>query len=372
MKILHVGKFYHPYVGGIETVLQNLAEGLVERSHRVTVYCSNTNTEFKVGTINGVDVVRAPTYGHFASQPLTFGLHRLIVENSYKFDLINIHSPNPLVELSVLGLNDKVPVVVTYHSDIVRQKFLKNFYNPIQHQVLTRANGIVAASPQLVKYSEVLSHFQTKCRVIPFGLPKATFTPTSSLKEKADPYILFVGRLVSYKGLEVLLQAMTEVSAKLLIVGEGPLKKNLQNHIQKLGLHEKVQLMGRVEDQNTLMSLMQGCELFVLPSITTAEAFGMVLLEAMACGKPIVSTKLESGVSFVNEHGVTGYQVPPQNPVELAQAITKILANPLQKEMMGRASRERFDKYFTREAMVKSYEDLYLKLTEGVERVVAA
>lgn len=372
MRILQIGKYYYPYRGGMETVLQQLAEGLVQSGNEVTVFSSSETRKSGWENINGVDVLRSGTYGKFASQPLTISLPKLILENQKKFDLINVHSPNPLVELALLGIDRSIPLVVTYHSDIVRQRFLKHLYHPIFKSLLHRADKIIAASPQLIEHSPLLSNFQSQCDVIPFGLDEKQFQLNAETKAHAakirlehGPYVIFIGRLVGYKGVDVLLEAAKNISAKVLVIGEGPLKEELEQKAYGL---LNVQFLGEVEN---VLPYLAGSELLVLPSVTTAEAFGMVLLEAMACAKPIVSSRLPTGISYVNRDGETGIQTEPGNPQALSSAINKILKDEKLKKQMGEAALARFQKHFSLKKFVDSYERLYHELlVSPVKRIV--
>lgn len=369
MKILQIGKFYHPVHGGIETVVQNLAEGLSRNGDEVTVLCSSSQTKNSIESIAGVRVWRSAYFGSLFSQPLTPFLPREIKRLVDEADVVNVHSPNPLAELSLLGfLKNRTPLIVTYHSDIVRQKFLGPMYSPFQRALLERARKIVVPTEYHIKYSSMLRSFSAKCDVIPFGLQGERYVATphtleksASLKGRYGRFVLFVGRLVGYKGVKYLIEAMRSVEANLVILGRGPLEKELQAQASELGLESKIHFVTGAESQDDLNAYLHACELFVLPSISKNEAFGMVLLEAMAFAKPLVSTRIESGVRLVNDDGVTGLQVDPKDSRALAQAINTVLGDEAKRMSMAQAALDRFNTQFSADTMVKAYRALYAR-----------
>lgn len=366
MKILQIGKYYHPFKGGIETVTQFLSEGLVYNGDEVTVLCSHTSGERIYEQKKGVQVVKLPTFGQFASQPLTPSLFSELKAQSGRFDLLHFHAPNPLAEIAGVGLPSSRKMVVTYHSDIVRQKFLGRAYEPILKKFLHRVDRIVVASEQAIRHSPILPEFKDKCAIIPFGISPAPFRYTGEveagmhdLKGLHGRFILFTGRLVGYKGLDVLIHAVKDLDVSLVIAGDGPLQKEMTELAAALGVSSRVRFLGFVDDPVVFAALYHACEFFVLPSTTRAEAFGMVMLEAMVCGKPVISTRLDSGVSFVNEDGVSGLQVAPGSVDELREAIRRLWQDEELRRRLGEQARRRFHELFTFEKMVSSYRDLY-------------
>ena len=366
---MQVGKYYYPVMGGIETVLQNLSEGLVSRGEEVTVICSHTEAKRIYEERRGVEVIKLPTFGAFASQPLTPSLWSEMRLKSGHFDLFHIHSPNPLAEVSCIALTKSPPIVITYHSDIIRQKFLGSMYKPALRKFLHKVDRIVVGSDEALENSPILPEFRDKCVVIPFGISDSAFKRGEQVDRRASEmrirygdFMLFTGRLVSYKGLEILLQAMKNINNQLVVVGDGPLRRPLQELADSLGISERVHFTGFVEDSVEFAAYYHACEVFVLPSITRAEAFGMVLLEAMACSKPVISTRLDSGVAFVNQDGVSGLQVAPGSVRELEEAIAKLFSAAELRQEMGKQARLRFEEHFTLEKMISSYQQLYREL----------
>lgn len=371
MRVLQIGKYYYPHLGGIETVVRDLAEGLVHQGHQSTVLCYSEGRQGSIEEINGVQVERMGQFGVVASQPLSPSYFLRLREIVNSYDLVHLHAPNPLAEL-VLSLSElKVPLVVTYHCDVVRQKLLLPFYRPMLRHVLKKAGGIVAATKYHVEYSHTLKYFSDRCHIIPFGIKEEPFLLTESgqrqlveVKQQYGKYLLFVGRLVPYKGLHILLEAMEHIEDKLLIIGSGPERAALEGYAQQLGVAGKVQFLGRIESRDKFAALMNGSELLVLPSLDKSEAFGMSMVEAMACGKPVVSTSLDSGVRFVNADGETGLQVPPNNSKLLAHAMGTLLSDDLMRTKMGHAARKRFEELFRLDVMLNSYFRLYESLAD--------
>lgn len=369
MRILQVGKFYHPSKGGIETVLRSLSEGLQQAGDEVEVLCFADRRPAGREQIAGVQVERLASYGQLLSQPLCPGLGRSLREAARRADLVHVHSPNPLAELQGLRLPDEVPLVCTYHADIQRQRLLKPAYRGLQRRFLSRCQRVVAASEEHFMYSPTLANHRDRAAVIPFGLePEATRLGETGqrlaqrLRRHYGAYVLFVGRLVGYKGLPVLIEAMRELPQQLLIVGEGPLEGRLERQIHRAGLGDRVHLCGRIPDDEELRAYIAGCRVFALPSLTPAEAFGMVLLEAMAQGKPLVSSDLASGVRYVNAHGEHGLRVPPGEVPALRDALAMFLDNEELAERFGSAGRRRFDAEFGTAQMIKAHRRLYAEV----------
>jgi glycosyltransferase involved in cell wall biosynthesis len=373
LRVLHVYKDYYPPVkGGIEGHMNLLARGLQARGVEVRVLVANNCFALQRETIEGVPVTLVPQLGRLASAPITLAFTRWIRELGAKSDILHFHFPNPTAEASYLfsGLEGKV--VVTYHSDIVRQRFLKKFYHPLLMRFLGAADAIIATSPRYVESSPILSGFRDKCVVIPLGIDLTRFRlnlertrKVSGIRARAgERLILFIGRFRYYKGLQVLLKAMEAIDGKLLLIGAGPLEGALRQQVKESGLEGKVVFLGELSDEEVVLHL-HACDLFVLPSIQRSEAFGIVQLEAMACGKPVVCTELGTGTSFVNEHGKTGLVVPPSDAALLASSINELLSGREMREAMGDAGRKRVEEHFTRETMVEKTLDLYTSVVAG-------
>lgn len=367
MHILHVGKYYPPYRGGIETVVEQICRGLVRRGERVTALVSNDTSSTVDEVIDGVRVLRLGRRAELNSQPLNPGLIPAI--RRLRFDVLHFHTPNPVGALAVLAAGRNEPVVVTHHSDIVRQRWLGGAATLAQSMLYRRAAALVAATPKHIQYSTVLRRFESRCRVIHFpidALPyvhaPATWDDQLPLAWRDEPLVLFVGRLVYYKGLDVLLEALQLTKgARLAIVGVGPLLNRLVEQVAALGLGERVKFLGAVSDER-LRALYKCAGFLVLPSVAPSEAFGMVQLEAMAAGRPVISTNLKSGVPYVNLDQVTGLIVPPSEPRALAIAMETLIGDAPRALSMGDAAQRRVLAEFHVDKVVDEHLDLYASL----------
>lgn len=359
MKILELGKFYPPVRGGIETLLKAMCEGFARKGAEVECVVANTSRQPFVEHVNGVVVRRIGSRGMIFSTSICPGYSRAARES--EADFWHAHFPNPNADLAVCSAPKDVPVIVTYHSDIIRQAFLMRFYAPIVRKMLARADRIVVASPRHLEFSEILRPHEKKCAVIPFGIDLSRFDGPESAQPRGGPILLTVGRLVGYKGHRWLIEAMRSVDATLWVVGSGPLEAQLRRQTADAGLGERVQFMGDVPDEK-LPALYQACDVFVLPSVTRNEAFGLVQLEAMACGKPVISCNLDSGVPWVNQDGVTGFVVPPRDSQALANAIQRVCESNALAAKLGASGRARVANEFTEDRMINDYFKLFQTL----------
>lgn len=375
MRIVQIYKDYDPVVGGIENHLKVLAEGLVARGHEVTVLVTNTERPTIEQTINGVRVIKAGRTAHMASTPLSVDLIRQA--RTLDADLLNLHMPYPPGDLAALARSD-LPLVVTYHSDVVRQRRLLQMYRPLLALTLRRARRIIATSEPYVRSSPFLRRRRAKCRVVPLSVDPDRFARADAavvaairkryLPQASDRLILSVGVLRYYKGLHVLIDAMTQLDAHLLMVGAGPQEAQLRDLAQAFGVARRVHFAGRVPDDQ-LAAYYHAADLFVLPSHLRAEAFGIVQLEAMAAGLPVISTELGTGTSVVNEHGATGFVVPPSDPQALSRAIAVLLDNPALREQLGAQARQRVVAEYTHDQMIERTLAVYGEAIETVPRV---
>jgi glycosyltransferase involved in cell wall biosynthesis len=369
MRVLQLGKYYYPYMGGMENHLYLLCD---ELKHKVELEVVVANDVAKTvhERVDGVDVTRCLQAANVAStslcptMPWELSLRR--------YDVLHLHFPHPMGVVSYLGSKKprKHAVVVTYHSDIVRQERLLQLYAPVMNQVLRRADAILCTSPNYIESSETLRKFRSKCRVLPYGIDLRQFARSAELERQAadirsrfpGPRLIAVGRLIYYKGFEYLVRAMADIDAHLLLVGDGPLKGSLQALARECGAADRVHFVGNVHNA-AIAPWYFASEVFVLPSIARSEAFGIVQLEAMACGLPVVNTALDSGVPFASRHEESGLTVPPEDPKALAAAINALLANPEKRKALGEAGRERVQREFSRQQMGKRVLALYEELT---------
>lgn len=363
-KVLHVGKFYPPHMGGIETHLQALC-GELRSSVDLRVIVASEDSRSVEESIEDVRVSRVATRLTLASTPLSPGMVRGIRRSDA--DIVHIHLPNPTAVLAYLASGHGGRLVVTYHSDTVRQKVLGPLFSPFLHRALRRASAIIATSPDYRRTSTVLARYLDRCHVIPYGIDLGQF-------ERADPaairavrerygerLILSVGRLVYYKGFEYLIRAMQQVRGRLIIIGDGPLRQKLQQLITELNLDDKVVLAGEIQNTD-VTPYYHAADLFALASIARSEAFGIVQIEAMAAGIPVVNTSLDSGVPFVSLHNKTGLTVPPADSDQLAIAINRLLDHPELRATLGRAAALRAREEFSIDVMVARTLSLYASI----------
>lgn len=358
IRVLQVGKYYAPYRGGIETHLEVLCQ-MLRHEVELEVLVANGDRRDVVECVDGVEVTRVGTAFTLAGAPVCPGMVRRI--RASEADIVHLHLPNPAAVMAYLASGHRGRLVVSYHSDVVRQRFLDAAFRPIQRRLLERADAIIAATPNYVRSSPVLSRHRERCRVIPYGIPIQLL---EHRKEEAEHIrarfgprlVMSVGRLVYYKGFEHLVEAMRMVDGKLLIVGDGPLRGELESRIRQLRLEDRVILLGKVEDTTPYY---QAADVFALASVARSEAFGIVQIEAMACGKPVVNTDLDSGVPYVSRDGESGLTVPPARPEALARAIGRLLDDPELCARYGRAARRRVEEEFSRDVMSKRMLQLY-------------
>jgi glycosyltransferase involved in cell wall biosynthesis len=368
MRVLHLGKFYPPAKGGMETILALICERTSQHvKNRVLV--SNTtarSVEERHGSIDVIRVGALTRVGAVAVCPrMPFDLAR------EEADIIVLHEPNPMALVAYCLARPKGRLIVWYHSDVIRPSWrYRLFYRPFLRFALSRAVRIVVSSPALGVSAPALQDFQAKCKVIPFGIDVRNAAALAPVLQRAEeirrgidtPIILFVGRLVPYKGVDVLLEALTGLNATALIVGDGPLGPRLLEDARRLDVSSQVRFLGSVGDDE-LAALYRACHVFVLPSVTRQEAFGVVQLEAMAAGKPVVSTDLGTGVGWVNKDGETGYVVPPRDPRALHDALARLLGDAALQKSMGEAAAKRIRAEFALERMIDDTLSLYRDVT---------
>jgi len=380
MHILHVAKYYYPYAGGMESIVRDLCEGLVQKGHQVTVLCSHDKWKYEEDHINGVKVVRLPRLGVFFGQNINLQAFSMLRKLSLSADIVHLHTPNPLFESACMAIPRHIPVVCTYHSDIVRQKILLKIYKPLFKKFLNRLKAVYVPTQNHITYSEFLNDQKEKCRIVPFGIDtqhlkskEETIEMAMKLRSQYGAYSIFIGRLVGYKGLPVLLNAMKDIKENLVIVGDGPDREKITEMIKEYALEDRVHLLGKVFDNTKFAALIHGSEFLVLPSITPNENFGIVQLEAMACSKPVITTRLKSGVSAVGIEGVTTLLAKPGCSSELSEKMNLLFSSRELKRSMGEAGKKRFDEFYTYDSMINTQCIYYEELVQGpVESLVLA
>jgi glycosyltransferase involved in cell wall biosynthesis len=366
VNVLHVGKFYFPYLGGMETALKAVCEADAGAT-RTEALVANVDRHTVVDHVGTIRVTRAGLWALISAVPFCPSFPYWIRRRAA--DIVVLHEPNPLALFSYLVARPRGRMVIWFHSEIVGRRWFSFFYRPFLRRALRLSARLVVSSPTIFEHNPTLQPFRNKCVVIPYGIRPERFEATPALEARvADirrsigrPIVLFVGRLTYYKGVETLLRAMEHVNATVLIAGRGPRRVEFEAEAWRRGLQDNVRFLGEIAEAD-LPAYYHASDVFVLPSTERAEAFGIVQLEAMACGRPVVSTDLPTGVPWVNRHGVTGLVVEPKNPAALAGAINTLLRDDDLRARYGAAGRARVQKEFTEPRMHARLASLYRSL----------
>lgn len=371
MRILHVAKFYPPAFGGMETVVASMAEGAAALGHEVVVlvHAEDGDTAPR-SPAPGVTVLRAPYRVAVGTMAISPAYARLYRQWRRWADVVHVHAPNPIADLLIALWPPSVPLVVTWHSDIVRQKLLKYLVTPLAHALCRRAAAIHCSAEFIRRDSTFLPPYREKIRVIPFGrvvdefLAAAADEPakTTTRAVRGGRFALAVGRLVYYKGFDVLIRAAADLpDLRLVILGDGPLRADLQTMIETLGLRGRVTLGGGVSAAD-LAAHYAAAEFFVLPSTHRSETFALVQVEAMAAGLPVINTSLPTGVPEVSLDGLTGLTVPPGDLAALTQAMHRLWTGPELRARFGAAARQRALDVYSARAAAERMVNLYASL----------
>ncbi len=361
-RVLHIGKFYPPHRGGMEQVLQDL---VCRQSQRfdVSVLCYADERRTTSESRDGARITRVAALGTIASMPVCPELFWRI--RDYEPDLVHLHTPNPLAALALLTRFLKCPIIVEHHSDTIGRRALRHLSDPFVRAIMKRADCIIATSQRYVVSSPELRPYLGKISIVPCGINLPSITPEILAsaqvirKTYGDRLVLAVGRLVPYKGFDILIDAMREVNGTLVIIGNGPLRGTLQLQIERARLTKRVNLLSNVAD---VAPYLKAADVFALPSISRAEAFGLVQVEAMACGTPVVNTHVNSAVPEISLHGVTGLTVPAGEASGLAAALNLLLSSEELRATYGSAARIRVSEHFTADLMAQRTEAIYARL----------
>lgn len=367
MLIAHLNKRYWPHVGGIERFVCDLASATVAVGDPVTAYVCAPGPRPSRDVSGGVEVLGAPTFGVVSSQPLAPTYPLLPREDGA---IWHLHEPFPLGTLTAaLRARGRRRLIVTWHSDVIRQRRLRPLHSFLVRRVLRAADAIHVPTRAHLERSEMLRPFSDKVRVIPFlvDLRRVAAPPGHPLAARVrafaagGPVVLAVGRLVYYKGVDVLLEALAATSApRLVIVGDGPLRPRLEALAARLGIGSRVLWLGTVSDAD-LAAAYSASDVFVLSSVAPSEAFGIVQVEAMAAGLPVVSTRLGTGVEEVNRDGETGLLVRPGASGDLVAALERLLGDEPLRRRLGAQAREHAQT-FSPERLLPRYRELYAEV----------
>lgn len=364
-RVLHIYQDFYPKRGGIEDHILHLASFPSERyTHSVLVSATGMTTQRQ--KIRGIDVVHAASWGRYYTPfcpTMPYWIKKLAP------DLLHLHHPCPMAFLAAMLVRQPIPIVVGYHNDVVKPRALIRAFDLFQRIVLRRASAILVGTESYRQASPFLASFQPKCHVAPYGIPLDQFVSTAERDEQSaqirqqypGPLLLFVGRLCYYKGLDIALKAMAKVNGTLLIVGTGPLLADVRQQIQDHQLQGKVFLVGPVDDA-TLAAYYDACDMLILPSVYSSEAFGLVMLQAQACKRPVICSDLP-GMSTVNVANETGLLVPPGDADALAQAIIRLCEKPELGRQMGEAGWKQVEEKYRIELMVSRIEEVYNQIS---------
>lgn len=373
-RVLQLNKLYYPAIGGIERTVQQVAEGLSEDVEMSVLTCAE-GMHGSTEQIHGVTVYRLPSLFRVDSLPIPIGYVRKLRKLGKKQDIVHLHMPFPIGDLACFLSGYQGRLVLWWHSDVVRQKKMMHLYKPLMHWTLRRADAIVVATQGHIEGSAYLKPFREKCVIIPFGVDQgiekaaddyimrqSRTDETMRLPSKKRLRFLFVGRLVYYKGCEVLLRAFCKVkNAELVLVGSGALEEEYRKFVREHQMEDRVRLLGEIPEES-LYQQFADCDVFVLPSVMRSEAFGLVQIEAMAFGKPVINTRLSSGVPYVSQDRITGLTVRPGDADELADAMNWMVEHPEERREMGMQARKRMKQEYRMETMLERIRKLYRSL----------
>lgn len=370
MKILQLGKFY-PVKGGIEKVMFDIMTGLAARGIDCDMMCAESVGGGSIrDIIPHARLITLRTWLKAASTTIAPSMTLLLRKIAADYDIIHIHHPDPMAALALRFSGFRGKVVLHWHSDIVKQKKLFRLIAPLQKWLIERADIVVGTSPTYLRNSVYLRQAATKSVCMPIGI-KPVVPDLKGAERLRTLYpgkkiIFFLGRLIPYKGLPYLIDAAAYFpdDYMMLIGGEGPLHESLHARIESVGLQSRVVLLGKIP-QDELPAYYTACDLFCLPSVMKSEAFGIVQIEAMSLGKPVVATEIEgSGTSWVNADGVSGLNVPVRDSRALSEAIMEILSDSERYASFSIGARERFDSLFRIDRMIDNCVDLYTRILE--------
>lgn len=359
--IVQVLKWYPPSIGGIERVAEFWAEAARSAGHDVTVIACEKDAE-KAGrtvTPNGVVVERLRSWGVLFSMPIAPALPFALLKAVRTADIVHFHEPYPAGTLSLLMLPRPRKLVITWHGDIVRQKHLKPYAEWFQHKLARRADAILCTTERMAPSSSVLRSHVSKIRIVPFMIDTAPFDALRGRTDRINAtrqrwggrFAFACGRLIPYKGYEVLVDAIAGTDLRVVVAGGGPLREALEAQAKARGVAAQITFAGVVDDE-TLRDLYCACEFLVFPSVTHGEAFGLVQLDAMAAGKPVINTWLPTSVPAVSVDGVSGLTVEPRDPAALRGAMLRLWNDSELRQRLGAGALERVRSVFERSRVI--------------------
>ena len=371
MKVLQINKYYYPTLGGTQTFVQQLSEGLHKRGIDVEVLVSQKKGSSARAIINNVPVTYAQSFGEVNSLPISFDFIQRFREHIMNKDIVHIHMPFPIADLSMFLCNSnyKGKVALWWHCDIVKQKKSLYLYRPLMNWLLNRSDVIMAHSQHIVNNSPFLREFKTKVAIIPPIIDSYLLSSSNKLDEdylnkESVVNVLFVGRLVYYKGCEYLINAFAKVKgARLTIIGDGPLKNRLKEQVMKLNMNNLVSFKNNLSKESLIQEYKK-CDFLVLPSVEKAEGFGLVQIEAMAFGKPVINTNLPTAVPTVSVNNVTGFTVQPRNIDALTEAMQRLIDDTQLRLVLGRNAYHQVRSIYTDYQVINKVLNEYSQLVD--------
>lgn len=371
MRILQLGKFY-PVKGGVEKVMYDLMTGLGQRGIDCDMLCAESHGHGAATRIGShARLITCRTWVKAASTTISPSMTLTLRKIAKDYDIIHVHHPDPMAALALRLSGYKGKVVLHWHSDILKQKTLLKFFMPLQRWLLRRADLVIGTTPVYLSESPHLEGIGSKTAVLPIGIEPIAINHASASRLRAEypgrKIVFSLGRLVPYKGYEYLIRAAAKLPDDyvVLIGGSGPLRDHLDGLIGELGLRSRVSLIENISNEERA-AYYGACDVFCLPSVQKTEAFGIVQIEAMSVGCPVVTTDIPgSGVPWVNAHGVSGINVPIEDPDALARAIVSIAGDPDTRARYSLGALNRYRDLFTRPAMIDKCMELYETVLHG-------
>jgi glycosyltransferase involved in cell wall biosynthesis len=365
LSVLHIFNDCYPDLfGGAVSVIRDICAGLQNAFTACVLVCSRSRGQRRL-LVNGVTVERVRSFGDVGSLPAAPTYPLRLWRRVSDYDVLALHAPFPLADLMfALRMGRHQSLVVHYHADSVSQPGLRWFTDMLMRRTLRRADAVVVSSATLLDGSRLLPEFAEKCHIVPFGVDAGKYDWPVQRAGVADAgrdrggLVLACGQLVASKGFDVLVQAAVGQRFEVWIVGEGPEQARLERMIDSLGVADRVRLLGSAP-RAKLVKFMRTADIFVLPSVTNAETFGMAQLEAMAAGLPIINTSLDTAVPRVARHGIEAITVPPGDHAGLAEAIDILLGDPERRRCMGRAARLRATRQYSSDVFRRRIETVY-------------
>lgn len=373
MRVLHAYKIYLPDIyGGIPHVIATLAK-LSRRGVETTVLVARALGFGRSFVIDGAAVRAVTSFGTLFSTPLAPSYPLAFARRARTMDVVVCHAPFPLADMGLLfGLPNRTALIVHWHADVIGRPWLSRLMAPLVRRTLARADRVIVSDPAMIANSRLLGPVAAKCAVVPYGcdvgywsvLDAAQRTAVEDLTKRYPRLVVAVGRLVSYKGYEVFLRAMQYVDAQAVIIGEGALKQGLERLARQLGVFDRVAFVGGLQ-RDEVKQYIHAAKVLAFPSVTEAEAFGIVQLEAMSAGRPIVNTSLATAVPHIARDGQEGLTVPPNDARAFAEALRRLLDQPELASAFGAAGQARARAEYDQLLFLQRVRDIY---QEAVDR----